>query len=439
MNFMPSLAQARKAALSATRRSLFKGAAFLFIASVLAVPSLAPAHDRDDERWIGTWTASPQAPEPPLIAATPGQFNNQTIRQVVRTTLGGEKVRVRLSNEYGSAPLSVGAVTIARHAAGAAIVPGSDRPLTFSGRASFTIPANAPAVSDPLEFDVPTGGDLVISIFLPQPTPANTFHSLGVATTYVSTPGNYSSTMVMPTASSTLSWFFLTGVSVQASKRNAAIVAIGDSITDGFASTPDANRRWPNVLAQRLQANRRHDHLAVLNHGISGNRTLFNFIGPNAQARLDRDVLNAPGAKYVILMEGINNIGLPGAFGLPNEAVSADDIIAGHKQIIARAKERGLKIYGGTLTPFEGTTFPGYYTAAGEAKRQAVNHWIRSSGAFDAVIDFDLAVRDPSHPARILPAYDCGDHLHPNDAGYKAMAEFIDLRLFRHGDDGDDD
>ena len=193
----------------------------------------------------------------------------------------------------------------------------------------------------------------------------------------------------------------------------------------------------PNLLAERLQANRATRHLAVQNHGISGNRTLFNFIGPNAQARLDRDVLNAPGAKFVILLEGINNIGLPGAFGIAGEAVSADDIIAGHKQIIARARERGLKIFGGTLTPFEGTTFPGYFTPEGEAKRQAVNHWIRTSGAFDGVIDFDRAVRDPAHPARMLPAYDSGDHLHPGDAGYKAMADSIDLRLFRGG--GNDD
>ena len=433
--FTRSLAQVGSAGLMQSRRTLFKVTASLFVSALLAAPSLAPARDRDDDRWIGTWTASPQAPEPSFIVPTPAQFDNQTIRQVVRTSIGGHKVRVRLSNEFGTAALTVGAVTIARHGVGAAIVAGSGRPLTFSGRSSFTIPAGAPALSDPVDFDVPAGGDLVVSMFLPKPTVPSTFHSLGLATTYVSPPGDYSSAVVMPTASTTLSWFFLTGVSVEGSKKNAAIVALGDSITDGFASTPDTNRRWPNLLAARLQSSPRTDHLAVLNQGISGNRTLFNFIGPNAQARLDRDVLNAPGAKYVILLEGINNIGLPGAFGRAGEMVTADDIIAGHKQIIARAHERGLKIFGGTLTPFEGTTFPGYFTAEGEAKRQAVNRWIRHSGAFDAVIDFDRATRDPAHPSRLLPAYDSGDHLHPNDAGYRAMAAFIDPKLFRENDD----
>jgi lysophospholipase L1-like esterase len=260
-------------------------------------------------------------------------------------------------------------------------------------------------------------------------------HSLAVATTYISTPGDYSSAVVMPTASTAQSWFFLTGVTVNATRRSAAIVALGDSITDGFASTPDTNRRWPNLLAERLQASARTSHLAVLNHGISGNRTNFDLVGPNVQARLDRDVLNAPGARFVILLAGINNIGIPGAFGLPSQAVSAQDIIAGHQQIIARAREQGLKIFGATLTPFEGTIFPGYYTPEGEAKRQAVNQWIRTSGAFDAVIDFDMAIRDPAQPTRLLPAYDSGDRLHPNDAGYQAMANAIDLRLFRRRGD----
>jgi lysophospholipase L1-like esterase len=439
MNPLPevaaSTAQGDQPRPSAKRRTLFKIAASLLVSALLAAPSFAPARDRDDDRWVGTWTASPQAPEPPAILPTPAQFDNQTIRQVVRTSIGGHRVRVRLSNEFGTAPLAVGAVTIAHHGTGAAIVAGSDRQVTFSGRASFTIPAGAPALSDPLEFDVPAVGDLVVSIFLPKPTPSNTFHSLGLATTYVSPPGDYSGTVVMPTASTTLSWFFLSGISVEGAKKSAAIVALGDSITDGYASTPDTNRRWPNLFAARLQSSRLTDHLAVLNHGISGNRTLFDFIGPNAQARLDRDALNAPGAKFVVLLEGINNIGIPGAFGLPDQAVSAEDIIAGHQQLIARAHERGLKIYGGTLTPFEGTVFPGYFTPEGEAKRQAVNQWIRTSRAFDGVIDFDRAIRDPAQPTRMLPAYDSGDHLHPNDAGYAAMANFIDPRLFRDRDD----
>jgi lysophospholipase L1-like esterase len=425
----------RGACLGWTRRGLIKGLLAAVTATALFAPALAPARDDDDHRWVGTWTASPQNLEPPFVAPNPGSFNGQTVRQIIRTSVGGSKVRVRLSNECGTTPLSIGSVTVARHASGPSVVAGSSRTLTFSGRAAFTIPAGAPALSDPIDFDVPVLGDLAISIYLPQATTASTVHSLGLSTTYVSPSGDYADAVVMPTAATVPSWYFLSGVTTNGNGRSAAIVALGDSITDGFASTVDTNRRWPNLLAVRLQARPQYRHVAVLNQGISGNRTLFDLIGPNAQARLDRDVLNAPGARWLIVLEGINNIGIPGAFGLASQQVSAEDIIAGHQQIIARARERGLKVYGGTLTPFEGTTFPGYYTAAGEAKRQAVNAWIRNSRAFDAVIDFDKAIRDPANPGRMLPAYDSGDHLHPNDAGYQAMANAVDLRLFRSGDD----
>ena len=425
----------RATALGWTRRGLIKGLLAAVTATTLFVPALATARDDDGPRWIGTWTASPQNLEPPFVAPNPSSFNGQTVRQIIRTSVGGTKIRIRLTNEYGTTPLSIGSVTVARHAGGPAVVAGSSRKLTFSGRTTFTIPPGAPALSDPIDFNVPALGDLAISIYLPQATPATTVHSLGLSTTYVSPSGDYADAVVMPTAATVPSWYFLSGVTTNGKERSAAIVALGDSITDGFASTVDANRRWPNLLAARLQARPQYRHVAVLNQGISGNRTLFDLIGPNAQARLDRDVLNAPGARWLIVLEGINNIGIPGAFGLASQQVSADDIIAGHQQIIARARERGLKVYGATLTPFEGTTIPGYYTPAGEAKRQAVNAWIRNSRAFDAVIDFDKAIRDPANPGRMLPAYDSGDRLHPNDAGYQAMANAIDLRLFRNGDD----
>jgi lysophospholipase L1-like esterase len=414
---------------TATRAVRF--AAWALVVATLGVSPHAPARDRDDSRWIGTWAASPAAPEPPLVAANPAEFANQTLRQVVHTTIGGRTVRVRLSNEYGAAPLRIGGVMLAQHAKGAAVVPGSERKLTFAGRSSFTIPAHAPALSDSLELEVAANSDLVVSLFLPDKTPASTFHQLAMATTYVSPPGDHTSDVEMPVATTTQSWFFLTGISVEGSDKDAAIVAFGDSITDGYGSTPDANHRWPNVLAARLQAERRGARLAVLNEGISGNRTQFDYMGPSALARLDRDVLSAPGAKFVILLEGINNIGFSGAFDRASEAVSADDIIASYRQIVARVHERGLTIYGATLTPFEGTSFAGYFTAEGEAKRETVNRWIRDSGAFDAVIDFDKVLADPAHPTRLLPAYDSGDHLHPNDAGYEAMARSIDLGLFR--------
>ena len=231
------------------------------------------------------------------------------------------------------------------------------------------------------------------------------------------------------------SWFFLSGVEVEAPTRTAAIVVLGDSISDGYCSTVSANRRWPNVLAERLHASQHLSNLAVLDQGISGNRILHNGLnpsfGPDALGRFDRDVLVQTGVKYVIVLEGINDFG-HAAPGTP-EAVNSDDIIAGYRQLIARAHELGLKIFGGTLTPYKGTIFSGYYNDVGEANREAVNEWIRTSGAFDAVIDFEAVVRDPANPLQMLPAFDCGDHLHPNDAAYKAMADAIDLSLFNGG------
>jgi lysophospholipase L1-like esterase len=377
-------------------------------------------------QWVATWTASQQAPEPPIIGANPAQFSEQTIRQIVRVSIGGSTVRLRLSNEFGRTPLRVGEVRIARQLAGPSIVPGSDHAVTFGGRSSVTIPAGAPMVSDPISIAVEPLSNMVVSLYLPDTVRAST---------YVSSPGNFTAAVTPPVAATTTSWFFLSGLSVLTDRRGAAVVAVGDSITDGFASTVDTNRRWPNLLAARLQASAKLRGVAVVDHGISGNRTLHDFIGPNALARFDRDLSGSPGARWVILLEGINNIGIPGAFGLGDEQVSADDIIGGHRQLIARARERGLKIYGATLTPFEGTVFPGYFTPAGEAKRQAVNAWIRQGGEFDGVVDFDKAIRDPASPSRMLAAYDSGDHLHPNDAGYQAMANAIDLSLFRGADD----
>jgi len=413
-------------------------AAGLVLAAFTLTAGWAPAGADEGEvrqRWVVTWTASQQAPEPPFVPANPAQFSNQTIRQIVPVSMGGNTVRLRLSNEFGRSPLRVGEVRVAQQLAGASIVPSSDRAVTFGGQTGVTIPAGAPMLSDPVDIRVAALSNLVVSMYLPDTVNANTFHALGRQTTYISSPGNFSSAITPPVAATTQSWYFLSGVSVKAHRRSAVVVTVGDSITDGFASTVDANRRWPNLLAARLQSRSAYEHVAVANHGISGNRTLHDLIGPNALARFDRDVLSTPGARWVILLEGINNIGIPGAFGLAAEQVSAADIINGHRQLIARAREQGLRIYGATLTPFEGTIFPGYYSAAGEAKRQAVNAWIRGSGEFDAVIDFDKALRDPAQPGRMLPAYDSGDHLHPNDAGYQAMANAIDLGLFRGGDD----
>lgn len=412
------------------RRTLATFAATLLaVAGIVNAPASLARERHDDDQWVGTWSASPQP------AAIPVQLNGQTLREVVRTSIGGDRVRVRLSNAYGTDSLVIGAAHLAIRSTGATIAAGTDRVLTFNRSPTITIPPGALVVSDPVALKVPELGDLAVSIYVPGNVSAKTEHSLGLQTTYISPPGDFSGTTAMAAAITTQSWYFLTGVEIKASEKARAIIALGDSITDGFASTPDTNRRWPNRLAERLQARRGQLRLAVLNEGISGNRVLHDFVGTNGLARLDRDVLVQTGAGYVIVLEGLNDIGIAGAFGLPAEEVSAEQIIAGHRQLVERAHALGLKIYGGTLTPFEGTIYPGYYSAAGEAKRQAVNEWIRTRKAYDGVIDFDAVTRDPGNPTRLLPAYDSGDHLHPNDAGYEAMANAIDLSLFRDDDD----
>jgi lysophospholipase L1-like esterase len=402
--------------------------------AVFAAPPTAVAQERDrDQHWLGTWSASP--------VAGGTVFNNQTLRLIVHTSVGGNEVRVRLSNTFGTGSLVIGAVHVAIRTTDAAIVPVSDRALTFGGALSITIPPGALVVSDPVDLDVPPVQDLAVSIYLPGNTGPATRHPSALQTSYISPAGDFSGAITMPFTETTQSWFFLTDVEVTASRHTGAIVAFGDSITDGTGSTPDTNNRWPNHLANRLLAGNGDHRMAVLDEGIAFNRILHDgpFVngpaGVSASARFDHDVLTQTGVTHVIMLEGINDIGFPGGVAPSAEAVTADEIIVGLRQLIERAHARGLKIFGGTLTPFEGVTIPGYFTAENEAKRQVVNQWIRTSHAFDAVIDFDAVVRDPNHPTRFLTIYDSGDHLHPSDAGYKAMANTIDLSLFQHEDD----
>jgi lysophospholipase L1-like esterase len=358
-------------------------------------------------------------------------FSNQTVRQIIQTSIPGRQVRVRLSNAYGTAPLRIGAVHIALQGAAGSIAPGSDHAALFNGRGSIIIPAGGLALSDPVGFEVAAFAHLAVSMYFPSATGPVTWHQLGVETTYISTSGDFSASVEMPATSRSTSRFVLSSVDVLAGSGTGAVVAFGDSITDGYGSTVDAHHRWPDFLSQRLNAREGSDGIAILNQGISGNRLLHDAVGPNASARFDRDVLAQAGVTRVIVLEGINDIGLPGTLGRPAEEVTADEITEGLQQLIERAHEHQILIFGGTLTPFEGTTFRGYYTPAGELKRQAVNAWIRTGADFDAVIDFDQAIRDPTHPTRMLPAYDSGDHLHPNDAGYQAMADYINLELFK--------
>jgi lysophospholipase L1-like esterase len=288
-------------------------------------------------------------------------------------------------------------------------------------------------VSDEIALTVKALDEIAVSVFLPGETGALTIHQLGVSTTYISPPGDFTASAVMPIATTSLSRYLVSAVEVCPTNA-VAVVTLGDSITDGFASTVDANRRWPDFLAERLRSQQMADPsmkpVAVVDEGISGNRLLHDIAGPNAQERLDRDVLSKSHVKWVTILEGINDLGFPGSVEPNAPRVTFKQIIGAYKQIIARAHAAGLKIYGCTLTPFEGTTFAGYFAPDKEEVRVAVNSWIRNSGQFDAVIDFDKAIRDPSHPSRMLPAYDSGDHLHPNDLGYLTMANAVPLSLF---------
>jgi lysophospholipase L1-like esterase len=412
--------------------------AFAFIAALVAglATSSAQAQRADASGWIDTWSASPQPVwEPDFFAPVgiPRSLRNQTIRQVARVSLGGSRVRVELSNEYGEHPLVIGAAHVALAGEKGAIVPGSDRALTFSGNPSVTVPPGAPIVSDPVDLAVVPLGSVAVSLFLPEITPTTTWHNDARQTAYISGEGDFAGAASFEPAQTIQSRIFLSGILVDAPPDARAVVLFGDSITDGDGSTLDTNHRWPDFLAARL--NKAGTRVAVLNEGISGARVLRDRMGDNALARFDRDVLSHPRADTVVLMMGINDIGWPGTLLVPEgePAPSAEDVIDGYEQLIARAHAHGMRIIGATLTPFEDTfhghPLYGYYDEAKEAKRQAINQWIRSSGAFDGVIDFDAVARDPANPRRIRAEYDKGDHLHPNDAGYKALAESVDLRL----------
>ena len=392
--------------------------------------------EQDGRRWIGTWATAIQ----PYLPGSLENFRNQTVRLIVHTSAGGTKVRVRIANTYGESPLQIGGAHIARRTAGAHVDSTSVRALTFRGRSTTTIPARSMMASDPVELDLPAMSDLAVSLFLPGTTAATTSHALALQTSYVSTDtGNFTAGARFPAADSISAWPFLTGVDVEASPNGVAIVAFGSSTTDGDGSTPGANRRWPDVLAERLQRGAvRKGEVGVLNQGIIGNRLLHDSpretrdrfggaLGQSGLTRFDRDVLDQPGVRYVILCLGINDISFPGVFTPATEQVRAGDIIAGYRQLIARAHAKGVRIIGTTITPFENSRS---YAPEKETVRQAVNAWIRGSVEFDALVDFDAAVRDPSHPARLLPAFDSGDHLHANDAGHVATANAIPLALF---------
>ena len=407
---------------------------------LLSLGATADSGKAPAERWAGTWAAaaSTTGPFDPPVAP----LNDQTIRQIVRISSGGSALRIRLTNVNGTAPLTIGATSVARRASDAAVYADSLREVTFGGKASITIPPGARVLSDPVDLQVQNLDDLAISLYLPDaatdPGSPVTNHVRALQTAYELSGDQ--TTNADPLIDGTItSYFWLSGVDVATRAPMPVIAILGDSIANGDTSTLDSNQRWPNLLAERIyhpardKPNRGLPRAGVLNLGISGNQVTSTFIGDSAQARLDRDVLTQTGVTHVIIHEGINDIGLPGLlslFGIPTPPISAETIIAGYQQLIIRARARGLVVIGATVTPAGGFGLPDYSTPDGEAKRQTLNAWIRDSGAFDAVIDFDALLRDPNDPTLIRGDL-TNDGLHPNDAGYKLMADSVPLELFR--------
>jgi lysophospholipase L1-like esterase len=388
--------------------------------TLLIAQKNAPAH------WVGTWTTSPV---PIDNGNGPLGEADYTLREIAHTSIAGEAFRLVISNEMGTRPLSVGAVRVDLHADAAK--PSPQREVTFGGRNSVIIPAGTKVYSDTIAIALPAQSSLTVSLFIPkQSIPVLTMHAYANQPNFMA-PGDQTeaATMTQPVESD--SWLFLTAMEVHASAQAASVVTLGDSITDGAVSTRGANLRWPDDLARRLQSNPKTSHLGVLNEGIGGNRILHSDIGsnagPGALVRFDRDVLSQAGVKYLIILEGINDIGVGTGPNNPHDTVTPDELTFALSQLVERAHTHGIKVYLGTIMPDEGLGL--YYTEAGETERQAVNRWIRANMLSDGVIDFDKAVRDPADPQRLLPAFD-RDHIHPNDAGHQAMADAIDLSLF---------
>jgi lysophospholipase L1-like esterase len=390
-----------------------------------AIAATTPFLPEVDVSWAAAWAAAPDSAGPP--------FERQSIRQIVRTSIGGSRVRIRLSNLFGAGPVRIGSIHVAAHSRGSTIVPETTRPVTFNGLPTVTIAAGAGALSDPVAFPVIALQDIAVSFYLPSRVATSTIHGTALQTAFI-TQGDQAAEAVWANADADTSRFFLTDVEVEADGSARAVVIMGDSITDGVGSTRDANRRWSDALAERLQADPALASIAVVNAGIAGNRLLNDgvepFIGPSSLSRFDRDALDKPGVRWVILLQGSNDISASDMLKTPKDRVTAPQIIAGMQTLIARAHARGIRIWGATMLPRGGVQKPFVTTAAGTAARAMVNDWIRTSGAFDAVIDFERVMRDPERPDRLLPAFDSGDHLHPNNIGYRAMAAAVDLRRF---------
>jgi len=391
---------------------------------------VASAVAQNKEHWVTTWaTAQQLAPQPPLPGPgpnVPATLKNQTVRMVARSSVGGRRVRIQVSNAFGSKPLVISNTHIALRDKGAAIVRMSDRALAFGGRPTMTVPPGALIVSDPVDLAVPKLTDLAISLYLPEDTGTPSIHPIGLHTNYIA-DGEGTAKTSLDTSMTTTAYLWLSSIDVLAPANAGAIVAFGDSITDGFSTTIDKDQAWPALLAKRFAAAKSTEMLGVLNLGIAGNRVLRDGAGVSALARFDRDVLSRTGVRWMTLLEGINDITFSALPVFSTEVVTAEDLIGGYRQIIERAHMHGIKVAGATIMPVGGVST---YRESGEAVRQAVNQWIRGSGAFDAVIDFDALMRDPADPKRLRPEFDPGDHVHPDDKGNERMAQAIDLAIF---------
>lgn len=382
---------------------------------------------------MASWATSQQVPEP-HNALSPDDLRDATLRQIVHLSVGGKTLRVHISNAFGTTPLSLTSVHIARpRSPGQSKIDiATDKMLRFSGKPDVTIPAGAEFISDPIEYPMPALSDLAISLHMNTPPEQQTGHP-GSRTTSYFQHGDTVSAADMPEAKKVEHWYWIGSVDVNAAKDSASIVVLGDSITDGRGSTTDGNNRWTDILAIQLQANHKTSHVSVLNHGIGGNHLLTDGLGPNALARVDRDIIAQTGVRYLIVLEGVNDLGKLSREGEVPKAehdMLVNEMIAAYEQIILRAHAHGIKVYGATILPDVGSDY--YHPRpANEADRVAVNNWIRQPGHFDGVVDFDKVTADPAHPDRLLPAYDSGDHLHPSPVGYEVMGKAVAITLFQ--------
>ena len=395
------------------------------LATLLFCTLLTATASASDQGWRTGWSSAPDSAGPALPA--------QTLRQVVRTSTQGTRVRIRLSNLYGTQPLAVGAAHVGLSAGDARVTAGSDRPLLFGGRPGVTIAAGSSALSDPVDLAVAALQPLAVSLYLPAPVAVSTVHGFVLRPTYLKAAGDATGAADLPAAATDDNLYFLSDVEVLGPDAGRTLAVVGDSIADGVGAGSAEVAGWPDALAARLQAEPALATIGIANEGIAGNRILNDaskpYVGPSALNRFDRDALDKPGVRWVLVHEGVNDITGTRLLAAPADRVTVEQIEAGMRRLAERARARGVKIWAGTLLPFGGTKR--FWSEDAERDRLALNAWIRTAGVFDAVVDFDAALRDPADATRLNPAYDSGDHLHPNDAGYRAMAQQVDLRLLR--------